>query len=290
MDDDRLVIPDLNNQRISSMSLEGDFLESAMASYASGFPVRWDSDGGGSVVVQRRAMSYNEDPDLEAGDPLVRIDRDGGEETLVILPKAETVWMEGNAPRFRYFATEPSWDVGPSGTLRTAMTQLYRIELRGGDAQIRSVITKPSPPRPVTDGDRDRFIELMRDALTRMDLTPSGVDRQIDRLNFGTTFPAFNQVMEGPEGTTLVQGINDLAEMEALDLSEEMSKRLGSLTWDVFDPEGRFLGTIALPARFTPMVWQHDAVYGRWLDEMDRSHVRKLNLEGVGREPEGGCR
>jgi hypothetical protein len=290
MNDDHLAIPDLNNQRISSMGLDGDFLGSAMASYAAGFPVRWDGDGVGGIFVQRRAMSFNEDPDLEAGDPLVRIAGDGSEETLVILPKAETVWMEGNAPRFRYFATEPSWDMGPSGTLRTAMTQIYRIELRRTDGQVHTILTKPSPPRPVTDGDRDRFIELMRDALTRMELSPSSVDRQIDRLSFGTTFPAFNQVMEGPEGTTLVQRIDELTEMEALDLSEEMSKRLGSRTWDVFDTEGRFLGAIELPPRFTPMVWQTTAVYGRWLDDVDRSHLRKLNLTGVDRRPEGQCR
>jgi hypothetical protein len=116
------------------------------------------------------------------------------------------------------------------------------------------------------------------------------VNRQIDNLSFGTAFPAFNQVMEGPEGTTLVQRIDDLHEIEALDLSEEMSRRLGSRTWDVFDPEERFLGTIDLPARFTPMVWQPTAVYGRWLDDVDRSHLRKLNLTGVGRRPAGRCR
>lgn len=278
MDGERLVIPDLGNQRISTMSLEGEFLGSVVATYSSGFPVRWDSDGRGNVVVQRRAMGFNEDPELEAGDPLVRIGPDGSEETLVVLPKAETVWMEGAAARFRYFATEPSWDLGPSGILRTAMTQNYRIDFRGADGTVSSVITKPSPPRPVTDSDRARFEELMRVALVGADLSPSSVNRQIDNLSFGETFPAFNQIMEGPEGTTLVQKIDALQNMERLDLSEEMSRRLGSRSWEAFDTEGRLLGTFDLPARFTPMVWESDAVYGRWLDDLDRSHVRKLGM------------
>ena len=290
MDDGRLTVPDLGNGRINWMSPSGEFLRSAAASYAGGFPVRWDSDGGGSIVVQRRAMGFNEDPELNAGDPLVRITPNGEEETLVVLPKAKTVWMEGAAPRFKYFETEPSWDLGPSGTLRTAMTQEYRIEVRGGDGALRSIITRPSPPHPVTSEDRDRFRHLLREALARMDLSPNSIDRQIENLSFGATFPAFNQLMEGPEGTMLVQGIDDLDDIEALDLSEEMSRRLGSRTWEVFDPGGRFLGTIGLPSRFTPMVWQPAAVYGRWLDELDRAHVLKLNLTRNGEPSSSSCR
>jgi hypothetical protein len=247
-----------------------------MVSYASGFPVRWDADGSGSVLVQRRAMGFNEDPELEAGDPLVRIHPDGEEETLVILPKAETVWMEGAAPRFRYFATEPSWDVGPGGTIRTAMTQVYRIELRDPDGTVRAIVTKPWEPRPVTDADKARFEALLRAALDRVGLSPDAIDRQIRNLSYGATFPAFNQIMEGPEGTSVVQQIDALDDIEALDLSEEMSRRLGSRRWDAFDANGRFLGTFQLLARFTPMVWEPDAVYGRWLDDLDRAHVMKL--------------
>lgn len=278
--DGYLLVPDLGNQRISSLSPEGEFLSSVMVSYASGFPVRWDADGSGSVYVQRRAMGFNEDPELAAGDPLVRMGSGGEEETLVVMPKAETVWMEGAAPRFRYFATEPSWDVGPSGAVRTAMTQTYRIEIRDLDGSIRSIITKPWERRPVTDSDRNRFETLLRSALDRAELSPDAIDRQIRNLSFGSTFPAFNQIMEGPEGTTVVQRIDALEDIEALDLSEEMSRRLGSRSWDAFDAEGRFLGTFDLPPRFTPMVWQTDAVYGRWLDDLDRAHVMKLVRAG----------
>lgn len=277
-EDGHLVVPDLGNQRISRMGLEGEFLGSARASYSSGFPVRWDSDGGGSVVVQRRAMGFNEDPDLAAGDPLVRVYPDGTEANLVIMPKAQTVWMEGAAARFRYFATEPSWDLGPSGDLRTAMTQDYRIDVRGPDGSIHTSFTKPSPKRPVTDQDVDRFKMLMRDALERMELSPSAIQRQLDNFAYGTTFPAFNRIMEGPEGTTVVQQIDELGGIEALDLSEEMSRRLGSRIWDVFDAEERFLGEIVLPARFTPFVWEISTVYGRWLDELDRHYVLRMDI------------
>lgn len=284
-DDGRLTIPDLGNRRVSWMNADGSFAGSVAASLESGFPVRWDGDRSGGVVVHRRAMGNNQDALLEVGEPIVRIDPEGDEDTLVVMPRAETVWMEGAAPRFRYFATEPSWDLGPGGTLRTAMTQAYRIEVRDPAGTLRTVITKPAPPRPLTDEDQARFTRLLRDALERADVSPPSIDRQIDRLDFGETYPAFNRIMEGPDGATIVQRVAPLDEITTLDLTEEMSRRLGSTEWDVFGADGRYLGTIDLPARFSPMAWTSDAVYGRWMDDLDRSLVVKLAME----RGAGGC-
>lgn len=284
-----LLVPDVGNGRISRISAEGELVGSVPASFAGGFPVRWDAAGDGSLVVQRRAMGMNQDSTLESGDPLVRIGADGTEQMLVLMPKAETVWMEGNAPRFRTFATEPSWDLGPSGTLRTGMTQDYRIALRRTDGSIHTIITRPTPPRAVTEQDRLRYETLLREALARTGISPAAVQRQIDLLSYGTTFPAFNQIMEGPDGTTLVQRIAVLESIERLDLSEEMSRRLGSSIWDVFDADGRFLGPIELPTRYTPMVWRADAVYGRWRDDLDVPYVQKLNLVRRVRSPAEPC-
>jgi hypothetical protein len=276
--DERLVIPDMGNSRINSLDLNGEFLGSIPASYASGFPVRWDDDGSGEPVVQRRAMGGNEDADLAAGDPLVRVGNDGEDELLLILPLAKTVRMVGPRPQFTYFETEPSWDLGPSGTLRTAMTQEYRIELRGRDGVLHTVVSKVSPRVEVTAADRDHFGVLIREALTRRGTAPDAVGRFMRTLEFGTTFPAFNQIMEGPGGTTLVQQIQTLSEMTSIDLSEEQSRRLGSTSWDVFDAVGRYLGAVDLPERFTPLIWEDAAVYGRWLDDVDQHYVKKLDL------------
>ena len=278
-DGERLLISDMGNSRINSFGLDGSFIGSVPASYESGFPVRWGSDGSGSVWVQRRAMGFNEDPDLAAGDPLVRIDENGETEMLLILPPAKTVRMEGAAARFTYFETEPSWHLGPTGTLRTGMTQEYRIEVRDRGGALRDVITKESASRPVTVLDRDRFAQLMREALTRRGTAPDAVGRFIDRLEYGTTFPAFNQIMEGPGGTTVVQQVQEIGAMESVDLAEEQSRRLGATTWDVFDEAGRFMGEIDLPARFTPLVWTDSSAYGRWLDDLDRHHVRRLDID-----------
>ncbi len=130
----------------------------------------------------------------------------------------------------------------------------------------------------VTGADKDHFRVLLREALTRRGTSPEAVGRFMSTLEFGTTFPAFNQIMEGPDGTTLVQQVQTLSEMSSVDLAEERSRRLGSSTWDVFDGSGRYQGAFDLPERFAPLVWEDAAVYGRWLDDVDRHYVKKLDL------------
>lgn len=287
MSDGRVAVPDMGNQRLNWFESPGPAAGAAEVpshhsiriSYADGFPVRWDGDDLGNVVVQRRAMGGNEDSELAEGDPLARLGETEGEERFLILPPAKTVWMVGDAPRFKIFETEPTWDLGPSGTLRTGMTGAYSIEVRDPDGTVRMVITKDHTSPPVRESDRERYLALFRAALDRIGLPPRGIQRQVDGISFGADYPAITEIMEGPGGTTLVRGVQAVGDMEILDLAEEMSKRLGSSTWDVFDERGRYQGPVQLPPRFTPMVWTDGAVYGRWLDELDRPYVKRLEWE-----------
>ena len=48
--------------------------------------------------------------------------------------------------------------------------------------------------------------------------------------------------------------------------------------WDVFDPEGVWLGAVALPARFTMREIGDDYVAGVWRDELDVEYVRVYRL------------
>jgi len=276
-DDERMVVPDLGNQRINWFDFDGNVTGSVLSSLQTGFPVRWGSDGARRVVVQRRAMGFNRDEELAAGDPLSLIDEDGAERTLLMLPLAKTVRMEGARPRFTYFETEPSWHMGPTGTLRSGMTQKYRIEVRT-DGVLHTLITKEMEQQAVTEEDRSAFAELMRAALSRSGVPGERATVLVQDLEFGPTFPAFNQIMEGPFGTTLVQGVQDVREMESLDLSEELSRRLGAPDWDVFDPTGRYLGALTFPDRFTPITWVGWSVLGRWLDDLDRHHLVRLEI------------
>jgi sugar lactone lactonase YvrE len=53
----------------------------------------------------------------------------------------------------------------------------------------------------------------------------------------------------------------------------------GSATdWEVFAPEGEWLGSVRLPARFKTFEIGEDYVLGKQLDELDVEHVQLLRL------------
>ncbi|NIR43454.1 MAG: hypothetical protein GWN99_05825, partial [Gemmatimonadetes bacterium] len=61
--------------------------------------------------------------------------------------------------------------------------------------------------------------------------------------HFGSTFPAFANLIAGPDGSVWVQHIqpaSDLSEeeLETYNLLEDS----GAPRWDVFDSDGRYLG------------------------------------------------
>jgi hypothetical protein len=60
-----------------------------------------------------------------------------------------------------------------------------------------------------------------------------------------------------------------------------LQQDLGSSEFDVFDAEGRYLGMVAMPDRFTPLRFVGDAVYGVWQDELDVQYVVRLRIGGM---------
>jgi hypothetical protein len=55
----------------------------------------------------------------------------------------------------------------------------------------------------------------------------------------------------------------------------------GSDEWDVFDSEGRYLGIVTMPDRFSPFSLVGDRLYGVWRDEFEVQYVRVFRITGV---------
>jgi len=53
---------------------------------------------------------------------------------------------------------------------------------------------------------------------------------------------------------------------------------VGSDAWDVFDADGRLLGTVTMPAGFRPLKFTDDAVYGVWRGELGVEYVVRLKV------------
>ena len=111
---------------------------------------------------------------------------------------------------------------------------------------------------------------------------PPELVRQLrNRLHFADFFPAFQAVVAGPLGTIWVQHVQPASELSEEDfVSFSISEDFGAPKWDVFDNEGRFLGVVAMPRRFKPMVFRGDRIYGVWRDELDVQYLVRLRIVG----------
>ena len=48
--------------------------------------------------------------------------------------------------------------------------------------------------------------------------------------------------------------------------------------YDVFSPDGAFLGHVPAPENFQPMVVRDDVMYGSWTDDLDVPYVRSYQI------------
>lgn len=129
---------------------------------------------------------------------------------------------------FRYvlnhYLTETVWAVGTIGTLWAATTdrlRLYEIDLETGDT-LRIVDTVHRDDLSLSDRDQERI---------RMGMAEAGVDPSA----FDLARPVLQSLHVTDDGFVLVQIVDDVDEY-------------GNM-FDVFDPEGIFLGTMTLPFR-----------------------------------------
>ena len=110
-------------------------------------------------------------------------------------------------------------------------------------------------------------------------------------VNVAETLPFVFALATGPEGTLWAQRVGAPSSLAAdgrdsLDVGPadpelflaDVTLRLGSPDWDVFDAEGRYLGVVTLPAGFDPGQFRGDAVYGIWRDTLGVEYVKRLRI------------
>lgn len=142
----------------------------------------------------------------------------------------------------------------PQVGLHDARGRLVRIVRWGG------------APRRVTPADVAAYRER---TLARADpAARPGTQRMLADLRFPEAMPAYAAIMADRAGGLWVQ--------------EYAASEEDPVRWTVFDPQGRQLGTLALPARFRVTDVGADYVLGVGRDEMDVEQVQMYRLERQG--------
>lgn len=161
------------------------------------------------------------------------------------------------------FSPEAFAAVDPRGFVWTGITDRWRLHQQDPGGDTVRVVELAAEPVPVTRADRQEAIEGLRF------FTDQG--GRVDEGRIPGHKPAFSAVTAAPDGHLWVRPSLPAGEQGA--------------AFEVFDPDGRYLGRVALPggmSRFPPAVVRGDAVLGVARDSLDVVYVVRARIRRGG--------
>ena len=167
----------------------------------------------------------------------------------------------GRTMTIRYpvpFQGSPTWVVGPDGHLWTGRpADGYRLVERTLEGDTLRIVERAWEPVPITDHEVDSVIAGLEERFDRVDL---------DGSRLPDVRPAYQSFRRAPDGHLWVQRYD----------------APGSLAWDVFDPEGRYLGEVAMPEDGPPPSIRDirdDVVYATVSGDFDETYVVRYRIQ-----------
>jgi hypothetical protein len=275
---DTVAVPDIMLQRITLYTTEGEPAGSVPLSLADGIPTRWLKAANHDLVQQSMIMAMPGQTDVQPRNLILRRDPRGNVlDTLLVMPAGESVDFSGGQPRMTLFAPEPTWALGADDRVIHGNSAEYRFRVNAPDGDVERIVEKRADRRPLTTSDQDEFRRVIRRAWQQAGMPPEAMEMMSQALNFAEYYPAYANLLGGPDGTIWVQSVQTPESVRELGGTFDIQD-IGGPTWDVFDAEGRFLGPVQMPPRFTPFLLQDDRIFGVVRDEMDVQYVARLRL------------
>jgi hypothetical protein len=194
------------------------------------------------------------------GTQTASLGRVPGQETVTIVggDGANRMAMRQPPP----FALATSFAVNGSRLLVADPARYELVERRPDGAVVR-LIRRAGAREPVTQEDRDAYIERRRQGQNDPRFRQME-ERVMKSLTFPEHKPFFTHVAMDAAGNAWVRR-DDVPDADT--------------PWEVFDAEGRLLGTVITPAGLRVTQIGEDFVVGTWKDELEVPHVRVYRLE-----------
>jgi len=276
---DSIWILDQSGSGLQAFDLSGDLLGSIRTD-PTGIPLRSD-EALGRIVAQIRSISSLEDTGSPGTDVIRTIDG-GYVDTLAFLSVGGTLRVEGDRPVVMVFASEPFWDMAADGSIAYGASDVYQIKVRGPEGAIDRIVERNVAPIRVTDGVENRLRRAIRERIELMGESPEVIDLMMEFLNFAEHLPFITAVILEDDGhlwvrTSQAPGRDLTLGFDPGDLGS-LSDDLSSPLWDVFDPEGSYLGQVELPTRFRPFRMLGDTIWGIQRDDLDVESVVGLRI------------
>lgn len=170
----------------------------------------------------------------------------------------------------------PVWATTSDGRVVAALTSQYRIEVRRPDGALKMIIQKAPLAQALGSTGREGVIDRVRELMREAGMAKEAIARSFQRFAFvpPDTLPPVAALAGGPDGTIWVQRTLPIEQMTATPILDALLA--GGPVWDVFDRDGRLLGSVTLPPRFTLKRIRGQSVYGVHTDELDVQRVVRL--------------
>lgn len=153
------------------------------------------------------------------------------------------------------FAPTLVWKIDPRGYLVSAITDRYRIVYQTFSGDTVRIVERAYEPVPVTDADRAREVSRLAEF--------SKMGGDVDVSRFGKTRAAVGQLY-----------VDDRSYLWIRPTLPENERTPDGVTFDVFDPDGRYLGMARTDFKIPGvMVVRGDHLYAMALDSLDVPYV-----------------
>ncbi len=271
--DGRVVMRDPRNMRMNVYEPDGTPFESWRLNsglYTSNATAIDDAD----QLYLRATLG-----DVAPGEPwivgLLHMNEVGEVVDTIRIPElpGETAYAGGS------FEPAKLWAASRSGGLWLGITDRYSIEHRAPDGRVLR-ITREGVERAEVHPDEKAEHDAVRDWIIRA----QGQYMAEMPPPTPSVKPFFRNFLVGEEGALWVRRYVEATKVESDEEVPESDGRPPPVTWreaavyDVFDPEGTFLGTVELPPRTSVSVVRGEVAWGVVRGEFDEQYVARFRL------------
>lgn len=276
------------NRRVNLFAPDGSVAGSFPLDLQQGLPTIWKSTSAGVVASQIRSLNL---PQAAAGvssarhtmDAIVLYDTKGSAlDTILRFPAGKTLNFGGGNPEINLYSPEPVWHLADDMRMLYGVNDDYRIGVYSAAGELERIVEMPFERTPVGESDRRLIMDFLEEAWLDAGVPPNALPRLRSLVHFGEFIPAFATAQVGKDGTIWVQHSQPASELSDEELEGyNPLEASGAPEWDVFDPNGKFLGVVTMPPRVAPRLFRGDEVYGVARGEYDVQYVVRLRAVGT---------
>lgn len=265
---DRIVVWDMGNMRICTLTPEGDTVITRDISGLSGRPKRLRALPDGNIVVETEKI-YFEDPKRPQDVHLEVLFPDLKPKKVI---HSHPVWRNryirteqfgwSNIPQ--PFSPDVHWDVAKNGKIIIGFSEKYEIGIYNGEGELLGKFMHSCQPVKVTEKEKRKFFDDM------VFSGPSGIKRGapdfiVKNTEFPKFKPSYDELLVDSEGNILVKTFLE-------------NEGKATKSFDAFDRHGKFLGRVEVVRQKVSIFergtrWHAGSI---WIKETDAQGMTKI--------------